>query len=124
MTNSMKAGIVGGVAGLVVAALIAVGYFYIGGNGGTGGNGGGTGGNGGGGTKNVAEPMPEIKKDPIPVSAVDRVVSRTMRGEFGLVGRGEDAKWGIARTANFKYTVIVVADSEILSKEVLPACSL
>lgn len=120
MTNSMKAGVVGGLAGLVVAALIAVGYFYIGKNGGTGGNSGGTGGNGGDGTKEVAKPMPEIKKDPIPVSAVDRVVSRTMRGEFGLVGRGEDAKWGIARTANFKYTVIVVADSEILSKEVLP----
>ena len=46
MTNSMKAGIVGGIAGLIVAALIAVGYFYIGGTGGgsgTGGTGGGTG---------------------------------------------------------------------------------
>lgn len=118
MTSSMKAGLVGCVAGLAVAALIAVGYLTLGG--GRGGNGGSNGGGTGGGQTEISKPMPPVKKDPVPVSAVDRVVSRTMKGEFGLTGRGEDAKWGIARTANFKYTVIVVADSEILNKEVLP----
>ena len=111
MTSSMKAGIVGCIAGLAVAALVAVGYLTLGRGPGPG---------PGPGPVIDNKPMQPVKKDPVPVSAVDRVVSRSMKGEFGLTGRGEDAKWGIARTANFKYTVIVVADSEILSKEVLP----
>ncbi len=113
MTNSMKACFVGGIAGLAVIALIAVGYLTLGDNGGSGGNGDSRG-------KNDVKSMPVIQRDPVPVSAVDRVVPRSMKGEFGLVGCGEDAKWGVARIANFKYTVIVVADSKILKKEVLP----
>lgn len=65
-------------------------------------------------------PMKEIKRDSVPVEAVDRVKSKKMKGEFTLVGQGEDAKWGVAKTANFKYTVIVVAKSEILDKQTLP----
>lgn len=122
MTNSTRAGIVGCVAGLTVAALIAVGYFTIvepddhpPASGSTAASA-----STAPSATDSGKVMPEIKKEPVPVSAVDRVVSRTMKGEFGLVGRGEDAKWGIAITTNFKYTVIVVADSEIQSKEVLP----
>ena len=116
MTNSMKAGIVGWLAGIAVAALVVVIYVNF---------------HGCGTTPppppppppplpKKPKPMPEIVKPPVPVSASDRIVSRTMKGEFGLTGRGEDAKWGIRSTANFKYTVMVVADSDILEKKVLP----
>ncbi len=60
-----------------------------------------------------------IKKTVKP-DAVKRVVPRKIRGEFNLVGRGEDAKWGVGTTANFKYTSIMDVDSKIESKEVLP----
>ena len=65
-------------------------------------------------------PMETLIKDSVPASAVERVNSRIMRGEFQLTGRGEDAKWGVTKTATFICTGIVVADSEIISKEALP----
>lgn len=117
MTSAVKAGIIGSIAGVSIAAIAVFGYFSIRGTTDEGGSA-----SYGGGEKlkpQTPTPMEEIQKKPIPVSAVDRVVPRVMRGEFGLVGRGEDAKWGVAKTANFKYTVIVVADSKIESKEVL-----
>lgn len=64
-------------------------------------------------------PMKEVKRQPVPKSAVERVVSRKIKGEFGATGRGEDADWGISKSANFKYTVIVSANSKIVSKEIL-----
>ncbi|MDO4568910.1 MAG: hypothetical protein Q4D38_00835 [Planctomycetia bacterium] len=47
--------------------------------------------------------------------------SRTLRGEFCATGRGEDAKWGVARTLNFQYSVYLIAESKILSKKTLPS---
>lgn len=64
-------------------------------------------------------PMKEVKRPTVPVSAVERVVSRKIKGEFGAIGRGEDSNWGVSKSANFKYTVIVSANSKIVSKEVL-----
>ncbi len=116
MTNSMKAGIVGWLAGIAVAALVVVIYVNF---------------HGCGTTPPPPPPPPPpepqkpqkplvVVKGPVPESASDRIVSRVMKGEFGLTGRGEDAKWGIAKTANFRYTVMVIADSDILEKKKLP----
>jgi len=107
----MKAGIVGWLAGIAVAALVVVIYVNFHGCGTT--------------PPPPPPPPPEppeqpVKKDPVPVSALERIVPRVMKGEFGLTGRGVDAKWGIAKTANFRYTVMVIADSDILEKKDLP----
>lgn len=67
----------------------------------------------------VPTPMKTVEKKSIPESAVDRLVSRTMKGEFQMTGRGKDKKWGISEEANFVCTVIVVADSKIKKKDVL-----
>lgn len=66
------------------------------------------------------KPMEKISKKSISTSAVDRVISRTMRGEFQLKGRGEDANWGLSREANFVCTEIVVADSKIIENKTMP----
>ena len=121
MKSSFKSGLIGCILGFLLALLIGIGYFMF---------------RPGGEIIEDPNPVPpekkpivktddpkpmqEIKKDPVPVSAVDRVVSRALKAEFGMVGKGEDAKWGVSKVANFKYTVIVDANSEIQDKEVLP----
>ncbi|WP_294506680.1 hypothetical protein [uncultured Victivallis sp.] len=118
MSSSLKSGLIGCVIGVAVVILAIAGYSWI-----------------KGGENEVIienpeppsppeppappEPMPVIVKDPVPVPAIDRVVPRVMKAEFGLTGRGEDAKWGVQGEANFKYTVIVKADSEIQEKKAL-----
>lgn len=68
----------------------------------------------------VAVPPPlEVKKKPIKPQAVDRVFPKIMKGNFAMVGRGEDAKWGIGKVANFQYNIFILAESEIISKEAL-----
>lgn len=62
----------------------------------------------------------KIEKSPVEIEDVERVQSRTLKGEFCTTGRGEDAQWGIARTMNFQYTAFVIAESEILNKKTLP----
>ena len=37
-----------------------------------------------------------------------------------MTGTGQDAKWGIGKKANFRYTARVEAKSEILSKNTFP----
>ena len=106
--NSIKSSMIGLLAGVAIITLGVWGYSIIGGK----------------STIPTSEGNPQtqmepIKKQPIPTSAIDRVASRKIKGEFGIVGKGEDAKWGLSKTANFKYTVIVSADSKIISKEVL-----
>ncbi|MDO4575012.1 MAG: hypothetical protein Q4D98_07340 [Planctomycetia bacterium] len=70
--------------------------------------------------KEVQQPD-EIKKAPATPESVARVKSRLLKGKFVTTGRGEDAKWGVAQIMNFQYTVSVIAESEILSKETLPS---
>ena len=125
MTNSMKAGIIGWLAGLAVAILVAVAYFsltetdpQIDSDSGAGASKTRTA-SGTEPVRNGPEPL-KVVKHSVPVAAADRIVPRVMKGEFGLTGRGEDAKWGIASTANFKYTMMVIADSDILEKKTLP----
>ena len=105
--NSTKSSIISLLAVVAIVALCLWGYSIIGG--------GRTGGN----EKSDNTPSEPIKKASVPTSAVDRVASRKIKGEFGITGKGEDAKWGVSKTANFKYTVIVSADSKILSKKVI-----
>ncbi len=61
--------------------------------------------------------MEPIVKKTIKPQAVDRVFPKVMKGNFAMVGRGEDAKWGIGRAANFQYNIFILAESEIISKE-------
>ncbi len=68
----------------------------------------------------VVKPLPPVEKKPVPTSAVERIVPRVLKAEFIMKGRGQDAKWGISRKANFQYTIRVEAKSEILSKKTLP----
>ena len=64
---------------------------------------------------------PDVTKTPVATDPdLDRIISRGIKGVAGMTGRGEDAKWGIGKSANFKYTITVVADSKILSKQKLP----
>ena len=67
--------------------------------------------------KNV--PMAPVKKKTIKPQAVDRVFPKVMKGNFAMVGRGEDAKWGIGRAANFQYNIFILAESEIISKKAM-----
>ena len=67
--------------------------------------------------KNV--PMVPVKKKTIKPQAVDRVFPKVMKGNFAMVGRGEDAKWGIGRAANFQYNIFILAESEIISKKAM-----
>ena len=62
----------------------------------------------------------EEKRKSVPESSVSRIVPREIKAEFDLTGRGESGDWGVSGIANFKYTIIVVAESKIDSKEVLP----
>lgn len=55
-------------------------------------------------------------------TSYERVVERVLphrkfSGQFATTGRGEDAKWGINKTLNFQYTVSVIAESKVLSRE-------
>ena len=116
MTKTMKAGVIGGIAGIAIAILaFAVGSGLKSCNSETP----LVGPESTGPIDPPPTPMKEIKKDPISPSAVERVRSRTLKGEFQLTGHGEDAKWGIEEGANFVYTVIVDADSQIVEKETL-----
>ena len=67
----------------------------------------------------VAKPVPmkPIEKKTVKPQAIDRVHSKIMKGRFDMTGRGSDAKWGIAQVANFQHTMIVLAESEIISKK-------
>ena len=52
------------------------------------------------------------------IKAVERILPhRKFSGQFATTGRGSDAKWGFAKILNFQYTVTVVAESKIISKE-------
>ena len=63
------------------------------------------------------EPGGFVKPTVSPV-AVERILPhRKFSGQFVTIGHGSDAKWGINKTLNFQYTVSVVAESEVLSKE-------
>ena len=62
----------------------------------------------------------EMERKTVVESAVSRIVPRAIKAEFDLSGRGECGDWGISGLANFKYTIIVVAESNIDSKEILP----
>ena len=129
MTLSLKYVLAGCIAGIAVGTFVAAGYLSW-----TGGNAhrgflsgfstpeqaGIAGSTSAGRQKGENAPMEELVKESVPVSAVERVKSRIMRGEFQLKGHGEDAKWGLTKTATFICTGIVIADSEIVSKEALP----
>lgn len=65
-------------------------------------------------------PMAPVKKKTIKPVAVNRVFPKIVKGNFAMIGHGEDAKWGIGRAANFQYSVFVIAESQILSKKALP----
>ena len=72
---------------------------------------------------NPPKPHPKpsvIKKPSVKPQAINRVFSKWMKGQFEMKGRGTDAKWGIGTTANFKYSIFVIAESKILSKKALP----
>lgn len=129
MSLSLKYVLAGSIAGIAVGTFVAASYLSW--------SGGKTGGGivagfpaqdlagladipASGSLRNEKAPMEELVKDSVPASAVDRVKSRVMRGEFQLTGHGEDAKWGVTKTATFLCTGIVIADSEIVSKEALP----
>ncbi len=73
------------------------------------------------GGKNDEKPIKdEIERKPVVESAVSRIVPRMIKAEFDLSGRGESGDWGVSGVANFKYTIIVIAESIIDSKEILP----
>lgn len=135
MTNTLKAGIVGWLAGIAVAALAVVAYVCLqGSNGGKGGQPTGETKPAGGtkttaGTKaeaptgtsiaSTSSPMKPIQKKSIKTTAAIRVHSKIVKGKFTMTGRGHDKKWGIDKVANFQHSFFVVADSEILSKKTL-----
>jgi hypothetical protein len=120
MGSTRKAGIVGAVTGVTITLIGVWGYMAMKGS--------------GTGDKPLSfrgpnkverpvdkpTPMAQVKKKSIAPKAVERVRSRTIKGQFVTTGRGEDAKWGIGKEANFRYTVIVAAESKILSKKALP----
>ena len=129
MTLSLKYALAGCIAGIAVGTFVAAGYLSWSGRRPGGGILSGFSAQdmagiadipSGGRPRSGSAPMEELVKDSVPASAVERVNSRIMRGEFQLTGRGEDAKWGVTKTASFICTGIVIADSEIVSKEVLP----
>lgn len=49
-----------------------------------------------------------------------RLQSREITGRFQMNGKGRDSNWGIAREAEFSYTVSTKIVSKIISKENLP----
>ena len=66
------------------------------------------------------QPTPQSvtqQKKTVKPQAVNRIYSKVMHGNFSMTGRGEDAKWGIGRAANFKYNLFFSAESKIISKK-------
>ena len=55
-----------------------------------------------------------------PQAALARLHDRTTKMTFEMVGHGSCARWLLDGEANFKYTVLIQADSKILEKKKLP----
>lgn len=98
-------------AGIAILIIVIIGYLSIKEDGGHG---------GGNGPDKPEDKGEEVIRKTVKESAVARIVPRVMKAEFDLAGRGECGDWGVTGVANFKYTVIVVAESRIDSKEALP----
>ena len=137
MQKTTKTGIIGVIIGLCIAGLIAfliskktVNSQIDSGTGSNGGisqpggdsktSGGDSKTNGGDSKTNGGSTDTQVTKTPVKPSAVDRIIPRTIKAEFAMTGKGSDAKWGIGKQANFRYTVNVDAKSEIISKHVFP----
>ena len=132
MEKSSKATLIGIVAGIAIALIGVFAYTAITGTGsssggtavapvaGTSSSSGTTANTTGDKKSPVVAPMEPIVRKTIKPAAIDRVFPRIIKGEFTIIGSGEDAKWGIGKTANFKYSLFIVAESEILSKKALP----
>ena len=120
MTTSMKSGIIGAVAGIAITVLCVLAYALIQKESSAVTLPGSTSGGGGSAVVKIAPPvMPPVKKPSVPPAVVDRVIPKVMKGNFAMVGRGEDAKWGIRRVANFQHNIFILAESEIISKKAL-----
>lgn len=115
-TTSKKTLICGILAGIAIIIIGVLGYLKIGeGEPGSSDNNGDN-----DNTKIEKTIKDEDTRKPVPESAVNRIVPRVIKAQFDLTGCGESGNWGVSGIANFKYTIIVVAESQIDSKEVLP----